>query len=156
MVFLKDADDRGKALNKKVFCYAVGLGLGVWKLLNIQNKFTIEVYLDILANYKFNYISDLYFGWFDLLKNELKEILDNYKGNIKIHFGNRNPADKLIENNSNSSKLLVCNWPWDSNSYIGNEYWEHNLAASGDPAAASCSYIAYIGDPKNIKFVKKI
>ena len=36
---------------------------------------------------------------------------------------------------------------WDGNSYIGNEYWEGMLTASGDPAAASCSFIPELLNP---------
>ena len=62
---------------------------------------------------------------------------------IPIHFGKREPADPLEDPN----KLLVCNWAWDPNSYVGNEYWDGRLSTSGDPAAACCSFIAYFGNP---------
>ena len=44
-------------------------------------------------------------------------------------------------------KLVVAMFAWDGNSYIGNEYWEGMLAASGDPAAASCSFIPELLNP---------
>lgn len=70
----------------------------------------------------------------------------NQVNNVNIHFGKREPAEPL-----NDDKLLVANWAWDANSYVGNEYWDGFLSTSGDPAAASCSFIAYFGNPELCK-----
>ena len=40
-----------------------------------------------------------------------------------------------------SSVQVVAMFAWDGNSYVGNEYWDGMLSASGDPAAACCSLI---------------
>ena len=44
-------------------------------------------------------------------------------------------------------KLVVAMFAWDGNAFIGNEYWEGALSASGDPAAASCSFIPELLNP---------
>ncbi len=143
-VFLKEANYRAKKINKKAFCHVVGLGLGAWKLSSvrdIQTVITIEVYLELIANGVFEHISDLYFSWFNIPKIGIN--IPTHLGNTQIYTGHRNPAEQLDDQN----KLLVANWAWDPNAYIGNEYWCGNLRASGDPAASCCSFIAYLGNP---------
>lgn len=143
-IFLKEANYRAKKINKKAFCHVVGLGLGAWTLSgahDIQTITTIEAYLELIQNGSFEYISDLYFSWFSIPKGGIN--IPSELNGVKIHTGHRNPADLLEDQN----KLLVANWAWDPNSYVGNEYWCGELRTSGDPAAACCSFIAYIGNP---------
>jgi hypothetical protein len=52
------------------------------------------------------------------------------KGNaIKILFSRREPAAKLT--GEDEGKLLVAMFAWDSNAFVGNEYWINMLDASG-------------------------
>ena len=140
-VFLKEANHRASKIGKRAFCHVVGLGLGVWKIADIQSILTLEVYIEILSSFNFPYISDVYFAWFNVTQKEF--ILPSQIGNIQIHMGYRDPSERLED----PGKLLVANWAWDANSYVGNEYWCGNLGSSGDPAAASSSFIAYIANP---------
>ena len=43
--------------------------------------------------------------------------------------------------------LIVAMFAWDGNSYIGNEFWSGYLHASGDPAAACCTFIPELLNP---------
>lgn len=150
-VFLRESNARAKSIGKKAFCYTVGLGLGVWKICKEQTKFTVEVYLDILSQEDFPDISDIYFAYMHLDSSKLPNHIKSPNGHIiNIHMGKRNPAENLEDD----TKVLVCNWAWDGNSYVGNEYWDGNLTGSGDPAAASCSFIGYLGNPDLNKFKK--
>jgi hypothetical protein len=137
--FLVDANQRGIEASKKVYCHAVGLGLGVWQKTPQQAQLMLDVYADILNTTQFPHISDIDFSWF-LPKNALA-----VKQDIKIHFSKRNPADKLT--GQHKDKLLVAMYAWDGNAYPGNEYWAGALTASGDPAAACCSTIAELQNP---------
>ena len=143
-VFLKEANHRAGKISKKAFCYVVGLGLGAWRLsgaIDVQKLISIKAYLELLESGKFSNISDIYFAWFNLEKDSFKP--PSQINGINIHMGYRNPAEPLNDQN----KLLVANWAWDPNSYIGNEYWTGQLRTSGDPAASCCSFISYIGNP---------
>ena len=61
---------------------------------------------------------------------------------IDIFFSNRNPCDLLKEKYSDYK--LCAMYAWDGNALPGNEYYMGSLAASGDPAAASCSTIPFV------------
>lgn len=142
--FLKDAHQRGCQANKKVYVHATGLGLGVWKIIPEQAQLLVDVYADLLhkIDSQIYQISDIDFSYFS--KNmSWKKSKQNV---ISVHFSLRNPADKLVD--KNQDKLLVAQYAWDANSYPGNEYWNGMLTASGDPAAACCSTIAELQNPK--------
>jgi hypothetical protein len=155
-VFLKEANNRAKNIGKHAFCHAVGLGLGVCAVdRKLQQRLTVEVYLDILntpdnkGKFAYTHIKDLYFAWFNEVEDS--SAWPNQLHGIRIHFGKREPAEPIEDPNG----LLVCNWAWDANSYVGNEYWDGFLSTSGDPAAACCSFIAYLGNP-DINPVKEV
>jgi hypothetical protein len=149
--FLLDANERGKQHHKKVYCHIVGLGLGVWQITPLQAQLMLEVYEEVIEKYPLDYISDLNFSWFP---PELQScgtfgqgtIIKSARNNaIKIHFSKRNPADTL--QGHDAGKLLVALYAWDGNAYPGNEYWDGQLTASGDPAAACCSTIGELQNP---------
>lgn len=146
--FLIDANARGQEAGQDVFCAAVGLGLGVWAISEIkieQNKLTIQVYADLLEKLDLPRIANIDFGYFNSQAHNIGLFKNCKNKNIKISFSNRNPAAKLV--GADAGKLLVAMYAWDGNAYPGNEYWDGQLAASGDPAAACCSTIAELQNP---------
>lgn len=137
--FLAEANERAKKSSKKAYCHVVGLGLGVWQKSPQQEQLLLDVYQEILNDSYFPHIADIDFSWFS------KQSKITTSQPIKIHFSQRNPADKLTGNDAD--KLLIAMYAWDSNAYPGNEYWDGALTASGDPAAACCSTIAELQNP---------
>lgn len=157
--FLLEANDRAAEVHKKAYIHAVGLGLGVWQISNLQPQWMLDVFETVVQNNVLPHVSDIDFSWFpdDIVqcgKAGNGEKLTSHNGNsITIHFSKRDPAAKLDD----EGKLLVAAYAWDGNSFPGNEYWRGMLHASGDPAAACCSTIAELQNPFiNDKFVDKI
>jgi hypothetical protein len=152
--FLVDASKRALLQNTTAYVHAVGLGLGVWQIDNRQASLMIDVYTQVLKENDLSGIDDIDFSWFGGVANASKNaiIQEGARTGITIHFSKRNPADKLTSVDAN--KLLVAMYAWDGNAYPGNEYWAGMLTASGDPAAACCSTIAELQNPKINYYIK--
>ena len=127
---LLEAQARAKAVNKQAFIHVVGIGLGVWKAAEQQEKiflltFTqrIKYLLPHLSN-----IGVLHFSWFSL--NECGELKNgcvfksetHSQGGIKCFLSKRNPADKL-KSPEHDNMLLIISYAWDGNALPGNEFW---------------------------------
>ena len=156
--FVIDAHKRAAAQNKKAYVHIVGLGLGVWQIDERQAQYMLEACAEILCNNNVSYISDIDFSWFPSTAQSLGGVKDGGQfktanQQITIHFSKRNPADKLV--GKNEGKLLVACYAWDGNAYPGNEYWAGMLTASGDPAAACCSTIAELQNPKINHYIQE-
>lgn len=145
--FLIEANSRGMEGGCEIYCHVVGLGLGVWQVSQVQNKYFLEAWVRALTALNLDCIKDIDFSWIGK-NDEMTELQDTQKfgtTDITIHFSRRNPFDTLAS--CDQSKRVVAMFAWDGNSYIGNEYWSGYLSASGDPAAACCSNIPELLNP---------
>merc|ERR1712137_1317220 len=145
--FLGECNLRAKQENKKAFCHVVGLGLGVWGVSEMQGKWMLDAYAQALQQHDYECIAAIDFCRFS--RNHFGMVFEGQRSDggakvksIDIFATRRDPNDKLSKDYEDC--LLCTQFAWDSNSYPGNEYWYGQLAASGDPAAASCSLIPWL------------
>ncbi|KAJ3278700.1 hypothetical protein HK104_002098 [Borealophlyctis nickersoniae] len=150
-MLLLDANNRAQQENRKAYVHVVGLGLGVWQILSVQEALFIEVVGEALQQLSLPHIGVVDFSW---VSDSIRQcggtphgsVMQTAKGNrIEIRFSRRDPAEKL--KGDDAGMLLVASFAWDGNSFVGNEYWAGSLTASGDPAAVSCSTIGEILNP---------
>jgi hypothetical protein len=153
--FLQEANALAQEKGKKAYVHVIGLGLGAWALGDtkkdaFQEKYMLEVYQSIMQQNNFDYIADIDFSWFsDKAKDHFISLGNiNLPKVINIIFSKRNLSAKLTGNDE--GKLLVAMYPWDGNAFVGNEYWggSNSFCASSDPAAAACSLISILQNPK--------
>ncbi|XP_018564454.1 uncharacterized protein LOC108905878 [Anoplophora glabripennis] len=150
---LMEANYRAAEKETSAYIYVVGLGLGVWKISDHQEK----VYMDAFAKRisllgkNLSSVSDICFSYINQetcgsYKNgEIFPVKDHPKSGIKIHIIKGKPHAKLL--NADAGKLLVVSYAWDGNALPGNEYWSGKLGSSGDSAAASSTQITEIHNP---------
>lgn len=151
--FLLEANLRAGEAGKKAFVVQVGLGLGMWMKTKKQTDWLLEAHADALRELVLPHVGAINFCWFPPLveagcNGGLSNgvVVKTEFNNIRIIFSKDDPAKKLT--GENAGMLLVAGFAWDSNSYVGNEYWGGQLTASGDPAAASCCTIMQLMNPQ--------
>lgn len=157
-MLLLEANARAQAAGQKAYLFVVGLGLGVWQRNRNQPTHYVESFaeaLDALAD-RLNFISTLEFSWVTPSQDTQSMMQATAAGmGINAIFSKRNPAAKL--QGEYAQQLLVLSYAWDGNAFPGNEYWQHSLAASGDPAAACMSTISELHNPViNPDFLQRI
>lgn len=149
-VFLMECSAR--AGERGAFCHVVGLGLGVWQVHVDQGLWMLEAYRAVLCECELPGVHIVSFcrfkpEWIHAVfgPGDVSRVRGPGGNEIEVQSSRRNPADKLT--GSHTGLLLVTQYAWDANSYPGNEYWQGQLSASGDPAAACCSLIATLHNP---------
>ncbi|KAB2569945.1 hypothetical protein DBV05_g11373 [Lasiodiplodia theobromae] len=155
-LLLLEAAARAKAAGgKSAVVHVVGLGLGVWRRYRVQNQLFVQAFAESLRALDLQNISKVELGWIEDVPEETKvEVVaaGEAKG-VEVVFTQADPCRKLDDDDG---KLLVVSWAWDGNSYVGNEYWNGSLAASGDPAAACFSTIAELMNPDINPFAHRV
>ncbi|XP_034119584.1 uncharacterized protein LOC117578270 [Drosophila albomicans] len=141
---LLEAEARAAAAGKLAYIHVVGFGLGVWKILEEQERIflsTFEQRLRALST-RLLHVGDVHFSWFHLKQCDgihdgafIKEPT-HPQGGIKVRLSVRNPNDKLKKD-----QLLLVTYAWDGNALPGNEFWANMLVSTGDPAAACSTLI---------------
>jgi hypothetical protein len=147
--FLVFSNNAASSFGKKAHVRATGLGLGVWRLDNIQIELTLVVFDELLCELLLPHVANVDICYFaDGMKCGETE-----SGHIHTGKGNGNSilfnsASINIADPIGPGKILIANYPWDSNAYPGNEYWLGMLNSSMDPAAACCSLISELQNPE--------
>jgi len=150
-MFLWEANERAKQARKVAFCHIVGLGLGVWQVHDRQAQLQVDAYAAVLRRLTLRHVSEMHFSWIGAdncggVRNG--ETFKENDNSVRVVFDRRNPADPIPGRAPGDEEwLLVAQYAWDGNSYPGNEYWDGMLSASGDPAAACCSFIPELQNP---------
>uniref|UniRef100_A0A1I8MRE2 Uncharacterized protein n=1 Tax=Musca domestica TaxID=7370 RepID=A0A1I8MRE2_MUSDO len=151
---LLESNARAKAAGKQAYVHVVGIGLGVWKAAEHQEKIFLETFSQRIKYLlpKLENIDVLHFSWFHLdewgdLKNGKVFKSDTHpSGGIKCFISKRNPADKLSTPET-ENMLLIISYAWDGNALPGNEFWMKMLKSTGDSSTACSTLIAELHNP---------
>eukprot|EP00747_Dinoflagellata_sp_TGD_P179159 gnl/TRDRNA2_/TRDRNA2_29480_c0_seq1.p1 gnl/TRDRNA2_/TRDRNA2_29480_c0~~gnl/TRDRNA2_/TRDRNA2_29480_c0_seq1.p1 ORF type:complete len:538 (+),score=69.77 gnl/TRDRNA2_/TRDRNA2_29480_c0_seq1:43-1656(+) len=153
--FLGECSDRGTEDRcQGAYCHVVGLGLGVWQIHTAQARWMFEAYRAVLEECHLPGVKVVDFSYFPA--QAFEEVFGSAKSKtitvgpdnieVEVRVSRRNPAESLRDP-AHGGLVLVSQYAWDSNAYPGNEYWQGQLSASGDPAAACCSLIPWLQNP---------
>uniref|UniRef100_A0A1L8ECA9 Uncharacterized protein n=1 Tax=Haematobia irritans TaxID=7368 RepID=A0A1L8ECA9_HAEIR len=151
---LLESNARAKAAGKQAYVHVVGIGLGVWKAAEQQEKIFLETFTQRIQHLlpKLEHIDVLHFSWFQLsewgeLKNgKVFKSETHPSGGIKCFLSKRNPADKL-KSPEMENMLLIISYAWDGNALPGNEFWMKMLKSTGDSSTACSTLITEIHNP---------
>lgn len=133
-----------------------GLGIGVWAICkDVQQKIMLEVVAELVTQNKYPNLSQIDCNqWGPDTPDFVNTIFDEHASNDIRHklsytaftAQNSNPAS--ITETAQAAGYFGAAFAWDSNAFVGNEFYLGMLSASGDPAAASCCTIMELLNPE--------
>lgn len=103
---LLEANDRARNKNTTAYIHIVGLGLGVWKLSNHQEKIFVNTFGERLTflGSVLGAVSDVHFAYFSQTRDclghidgDLFPINSHPNAGIKIHISRREPFSRLAD-----------------------------------------------------------
>uniref|UniRef100_A0A1B0ATB3 Uncharacterized protein n=1 Tax=Glossina palpalis gambiensis TaxID=67801 RepID=A0A1B0ATB3_9MUSC len=152
---LMESEARAQEQNKLAYIHVVGIGLGVWKVAEQQEKIFLECFHQRIKYLlpKLNHIGVIHFSWFQLnewvdLKNNIKIESETHPNEgIHIYISKRNPADKLKTLPEHNDMLLIVSYAWDGNALPGNEFWMKMLKSTCDSSTACSTLITELHNP---------
>ncbi|KAJ3374846.1 hypothetical protein GGF31_006744 [Allomyces arbusculus] len=151
-LILAECASRSAEYHQPAYLRLLGLGLGAWAVHKAkQTALYVGELLEAVkaSSYTTDQLACVDLLRFDLslLDFALPETVTTRNGaQVALRASRDNPA-ALLPEPYHGKCLLVTTYPWDGNSFPGNEYWLGALAASGDPAAACCSLIPELQNP---------
>ncbi|XP_039958839.1 uncharacterized protein LOC126757960 isoform X1 [Bactrocera neohumeralis] len=156
---LLESEARAAAAGKQAYIHVVGIGLGVWRAAEQQEKVFLETFAQRLKLLlpKLSHIGVVHFSWFklsewgDLKHGGIYKSPTHPDGGIRTFLSKRNPADKLVSINMKSPELenmlLIVSYAWDGNALPGNEFWMKMLKSTGDSSTACSTLVTELHNP---------
>lgn len=135
---LAEAKCRAISSGLKAYIHVVGLGLGVWRACEQQDKLFVEAWGSALQGGDTSHVAHVDFSWIGAKECGGAGDGEVFPGtSVTIHFSKRSLHDPVPP-----GTILVVSYAWDGNSLPGNEFWIGKLASTGDSAAACSSGVA--------------
>lgn len=149
-----------KRIGKRAWVRLTGLGLGVWVLdKKLQAGIIVQTAGAIVRKRdpRATSIAAVEFLWYAETETEKRKLATLFgaakwrKGTVA--FTKTEPSAPLPHP---ESAFLFTTFAWDGLSFVGNEYWDDALDASGDPAAACSCIMPQTMNPRiNVLLAKK-
>jgi len=167
------ANERGRKLNRPIYCRITGIGLGIWKSSfltdGIQNIIFIEIIQNIITK---NNLSNIYFIDFAYvidqkivnfahlndrtlienngnMRNGIGKIMDKNNNEIGYKYSTNLISSVIDVKPINGEPYLVTCFAGNPNAYSGNSYWDFNFNGIGGTSEDSAALSSFISELQN-------